>query len=1202
MSSPFVCPRGHRWESSSPQCPICGESVSPSAETTGDTPSQAVSAAQALPPLSVPGYEILIELGRGGMGVVHQARQVSSGRLVAVKVLREASLDSPQLRSRFRTEAEALTRLRHPNVVGLIEAGEQSGRPYFVMELVTGGSLDRHLAGKPQPPRKAAEMVETLARAVAAAHEQGIVHRDLKPGNVLVTDDGTLKLNDFGLARQLDADTRQTATGAVMGTPQYMSPEQAAGRIDAIGPPTDVWALGVILYEMLTGRTPFAGAGMIEVLDQVRSAEPEPPSKRATEVPRDLETICLKCLHKDPARRYRDAGALADDLRRFREDRPIAARRVGWRERATKWRRRHPVIAALAAAAALLLLAASALGLWYWDAYRREKVEYYASYTSRFGVKEGVVRLSEKEARQRDRSYKFVRRGGRVVRMDVVNRYGEPAMVEEGVAQLGRDPVNEARTTKGKECRFEYTRTQQGELLEETAYDRHGNVVWVLHYSSPTTAYYKTPRRAEATGFGRDTVEGLPQARTRAGAAYLDLSWTEEGYEARVRYLDRNGSAATNDGHVYGMRQEHDARGLVVRQTWLDEQGRPVLHARTHVASSILTYDEDGNRIEEAYFDAAGRPCLSWNGFHKIAVQYDERGNPVGEAYFDTNGKPCLHRQGFYRGRGRYDERGNRVEETLFDEKDRPCLNKSGVHKLTASYDEHGNGVEQASFGTAGRPCLDRKGFHLARGRYDERGNRLEETYFDEQGRPCLHKSGVHKLTASYDEHGNLIGEAYFGLDDRPCASTYGFHQARGRHDERGNRVEEAYFGVDGRPCRHTDGMHKMVTRPDERGNPVEVSCFDTDGRPCVNKDGWHQAKGRFDEHGSRTEESYFDVNGRRCRHKDGYHRLTDRYDERGHAIEQSCFGIDDGPCLCKNGWHRAVGRYNERGNRIEEAYFGTDGKPCREPNGSHRITVRYDERDNRIEEASFGLDDRPCLNKLGWHRGTGRYDPRGNRVEESYFGVDGRPCLHRVGYHRVIVRYDDRDRRVEATIYDIDNRKTGRRSFGEGGRTLQTTLFRYARGQTSIPFGKEVACVAVTVDENGRTCEEAYYGGDGRAVRNRYGCARCTIAHDAKGDVVSRNYFDVDGKPVNTRVVVQKVLSDGQAERLKLRAGDILVRYDNQPVTQIAEFLRRRNGEAETDKPRPLVVLRKGERIIVQAAPGSLGVELGDVAIPQAK
>jgi serine/threonine-protein kinase len=326
---------------------------------------------------TIPGYQVVAVLGRGGMGVVYKARHLRLNRAVALKMLLAGAYAGPPELARFLREAEAEAGLHHPNIVQVYDVGEWANLPYFTMELLEGGSLAQKLAGIPQPARQAAALLATLAGAVQAAHAQGIVHRDLKPANILLAADGTPKITDFGLARRFQAGPALTMYGARVGTPSYMAPEQAVGKASAIGPLVDVYALGAVLYEMLTGRPPFRAETAAETERQVIAEEPVPPARLNARVPRDLETICLKCLHKDPQRRYATAAALADDLQRFQRGESIAARPAGLPERLAKWVRRRPAVAALLGAAVLFTAALIGGVLWLavQQAERRHAVE-----------------------------------------------------------------------------------------------------------------------------------------------------------------------------------------------------------------------------------------------------------------------------------------------------------------------------------------------------------------------------------------------------------------------------------------------------------------------------------------------------------------------------------------------------------------------------------------------------------------------------------------------------------------------------------------------------------------------------------------------------------------------------------------------------------------------------------------------------------
>lgn len=436
MSVVRRCPSGHQWESpvEGSACPVCGSAENP---TKVDPLATAVSvadhdAATTLPSASdtpaatsprrswgedtqirhaeVPGFEIVRELGRGGMGVVYQARQTRLDRMVALKMILGAGHAGEAQLARFRTEAEAIARLQHPGIVQIFEAGDVEGLPYLVLEFCPGGNLAHRLAGTPMVPAAAAELVEHLARAMETAHAKGIIHRDLKPANVLLAEDGTAKVTDFGLAKKVD-EVGQTQSGSIIGTPSYMSPEQASGQAGISGPSCDVYALGAILYECLTGRPPFRAATAIDTVLQVLKDEAVSPSRLCRGIPRDLEIVCLHCLRKDPADRYPTAAELADDLRRFREGLPVKARPVPWWERLWKWTRRRPAAAALLLVSLLAVCGVTATALAY---NRRLELE-----NDRFLKERDAARKAEELARfQRKKALANLRQA-----MDAVDRF-----------------------------------------------------------------------------------------------------------------------------------------------------------------------------------------------------------------------------------------------------------------------------------------------------------------------------------------------------------------------------------------------------------------------------------------------------------------------------------------------------------------------------------------------------------------------------------------------------------------------------------------------------------------------------------------------------------------------------------------------------------------------------------------------------------
>jgi serine/threonine-protein kinase len=338
------------------EMPRADRSVAFAASTADHSIGPSVDPTTGRPVPHVSGYEILGELGRGGMGVVYKARQKKLNRLVALKMVLSGGHASPDALARFLVEAQAVAALQHPNIVQIYEVGEHDSLPHFSLEFVDGAPLDKALAGKPQKPVDAARLVQTLSQAMHFAHGHSILHRDLKPANVLLTSDGVPKITDFGLAKKLEGDSSQTKDGAIMGTPSYMAPEQARGELKNLGPSADIYSLGAMLYEMLVGRPPFLGTTPFETILQVIKEEPVPPSRLIAKLPPDIETICLKCLQKEPTKRYASAELLAEDCRRFISGEPILSRPISPAERAWRWCRRNPKVAGLLATVAGLLV------------------------------------------------------------------------------------------------------------------------------------------------------------------------------------------------------------------------------------------------------------------------------------------------------------------------------------------------------------------------------------------------------------------------------------------------------------------------------------------------------------------------------------------------------------------------------------------------------------------------------------------------------------------------------------------------------------------------------------------------------------------------------------------------------------------------------------------------------------------------------
>jgi WD40 repeat protein/tRNA A-37 threonylcarbamoyl transferase component Bud32 len=414
--------------------------------TTAPVPSNGRAGADGEPPLGTliryfGDYEIQAELGRGGMGVVYKARQISLNRPVALKMIRSAALATDDEIRRFLNEAEAVAKLDHPNIVPIYEVGEHDGQRYFSMKLIAGPSLHESLSAFGADPKAAARLMVTVAEALHHAHQRGILHRDLKPSNILLDEQGRPHVTDFGLAKRVEGDEVMTLSGAVLGTPAYMAPEQAWGKRRLVTTLSDVYGLGAVLYALLTGAAPFGGETAVETLDRVRREPPVPPSRVNPKVPRDLEVTCLKCLEKDPGRRYASAQALADDLARYLAGEPIQARPVGSAERAWRWCRRNPTVSTLTASVALLVLAVAAVATVAAVDLARSRLTALRHLGRALAAEARLTDQLHESLLERARAARFSRRSGqRFDSLDAVARAARlrttPALRDEAIACL----------------------------------------------------------------------------------------------------------------------------------------------------------------------------------------------------------------------------------------------------------------------------------------------------------------------------------------------------------------------------------------------------------------------------------------------------------------------------------------------------------------------------------------------------------------------------------------------------------------------------------------------------------------------------------------------------------------------------------------------------------------------------------------------
>jgi len=718
-------------------------------------------------------YEIKGELGRGGMGVVYRARQITLNRIVGLKML--TGHYGPDELTRFRDEAETAAGLHHTNIIQIYEVGEMEAAPFYSMEYVESGSLADRLRSGPIEDRHAAQLLISVARALHFAHRNGVVHRDMKPANILLDPEGVPKVADFGIAKRLTANSALTLSGAVIGTPTYMAPEQAKGTSRDVGAAADVYSLGAILYEMLSGRPPFLPEDSETALTvRVITEDAVSPAFYRPGIPRDLETICLKCLEKEPRDRYESAAAFAEDLRRYLDDESIMARPPTTVVRTIKWIRRHPW-RFVSRAALVVATIAGAVWIYDWEFYQRAQTEYAGAVDFVNGALEPVTRLTKEQTSHRVVSLRLTRRGrrGPITLVEVLNPRGRPALLRplllpevipiyiEGIA--GVQP-NAEKAVESSSVEFIYDGNR---LREETALDRNRIVVWRVIYDGAAAPATARAHFVNVRGF---------DAQHATGASHMEFEHDSAGRDRKVSFFNGAGQPTPNGEGVYGYQIERNPAGWLTQLTNVDAQGKPMAN-RAGIIAYAVTRDKAGRIVRSETRDGDGKPAAI-NGITARTIEYDNAGN--------ANRVNCLGLDGKL---ARYSNNNWVVQEIIPDAFGEVVARKyfrlEADDKLVAlgewsvSYDDSGYPREVKSTGT---PSY-RTGFQ-----HDERGNLTEETNLDSEGKPVLNDRGyaIKRLSYNFGPKGMRAEQAFFDAAGAKTYGSAGYHRLVDEFDSTG--------------------------------------------------------------------------------------------------------------------------------------------------------------------------------------------------------------------------------------------------------------------------------------------------------------------------------------------------------------------------------------------------------------------------------
>jgi tRNA A-37 threonylcarbamoyl transferase component Bud32 len=1088
---------------------------------------------------AIEGYTILRELPPGGMGVVYKARQHKLNRVVALKMVLAGPHATSESISRFKVEAWSAARLQHPNIVQVHDLGEWSNQPYIVMEYVDGGHLGRRISRQSFSFRESAELIEKLARAVQYAHDCGVVHRDLKPGNVLLTRDGIPKIIDFGLAKRLrpegDLASIVTSQGAVLGTPGYLSPEQAAGQTKDVGPSADIYSLGVMLYELVAGRRPFEGDSELQILEKVLNDEPPSPAWLRPSVPRDLETISLKCLEKDPHRRYASAGDLADDLRRYLSGEPIVARRINVAERSFRWVKRRPVKAIFGS---LLIgaLALAAIQAWDYMAYAHPTYAHYVDFVERWGAPAGIVSLEKADIAHRDYSYRITRSGwyGPVTRLEAIDSSGHltpytPLSFFGLPSTHTADPMD---VEFNKPCRADYV-YRSGQLQRINIYNQFGVRVAQCDWNYDA---------------GRSTAENVP----RSGivrflpAALLPPEIDESTFNLKPR----SGPSAA--------RFSFSSQGWITDWTYLDEQLQPFEIDSAYCSKHYSQFDKNGLPGLIEFRDAFNNRILTRQADHPtfVRLKYFTNGLLRSVTQLDENERYSRQFEPS-RATQTYDEvrRTSQITIEAYDDRAQKLVTTASA---TIKFDDQGKLLEWRNSDASGNPVVNSEGYSRMTCQTDPASGESVVRYFvDENPARRICSCGAHAdadtVRLFRDGAGKLRHETYSLNGKLQLKINYEYDS-----ESRLKRI------------RYVDGDDEL------RPSPVAAECtyeYKPDG--TVAKQIYRGYAPQYGVYSSKITET--EVDG-------------------GTSLTQSFVGQDGKPAffigVCQQqSWHCAA---DGSLVRLTLSSFSPGTKKSLaemwsfDPNSDfYTIDLRYSQ--GKVSEFTALNRQKQRLESWEGHEAIRfSYKHDGTRVK-TFAGFDER----QYGFDHWEEERDTQGRALRRSWYDGRNKLVvGPWGYSETSisydddRGTAEELQRGFADDPNVAYAKRIYRPALNYEE-----VTFYDASDRRISHNQWGFSRSVA--DSHG----LQLLDADDRPLKSAARVVYVYPGQRGERVGLLKDDVIVAYDGETVTapvQLSQLILQDSSRSHFESKRTIRVRRNGAIVeLVSSEPGMLRVVL---------
>ena len=1088
-------------------------------------------------------YRIESLLGQGGMGSVYLATNKNIDQKVAIKVLNANLSNSCVLKERFKKEAKTLAELDHPNIVKFLNYVENEDGVFLIMEYVKGTTLEEFILKKTGPivEERVFDMFHSILNAFAYAHKQGIIHRDIKPSNIVITHNQNIKILDFGIARII-SESNENEKGMILGTPMYMSPEQVKGK--EVDVRSDIYSLGVLLHQMLTGQAPYNDTTLSEF--DIKSKVLEEKLPRMKEyypyISDKLQMIVDKAVEKEPNNRYQNCEDFRNDF--VKVLRPETSNKIYKKM-------------AIVTAAVLFIIGFVCLD------YFRTKTYYYKDYVEKWGVPQGIHKLSSNKVGHRELSYKFEFKKRKLRRMTFVNSRNQI-----------RDHHDSEHMERPTDMKLYY---QDNGTLDYVEYlDNNGKILFLKDYSPDMKVL--TFKRADEFGtelsLNANTLKIFQNpmsdnASTKGQISRYLLTYDNNGFVEKLEYAKyQNVKTGDLDG-IYARIYERDSKGRVIKETYLGANGQ-IKETKKGLAIREHKFIENDDWVETSYFDRNHNASKDETGVPVVRLYYDQYGNRIKEEYVNSNGELVYRTDTKSAGfKYKYDENGFNIERRYFDVDGKDCIGSNGVAGITMQYNKNGDVIKYFNIDIDGNAAYDvENGYFGYKADYDENGNIIVLWFIDKNGEIAECKNGHAGLTYKYDSIGNNTEIIYYDIDKKPMLTPDGVAGYRYIFNDMNLIKEVQCLNTDLKiALSENDGIAIWKNNYDERGNRIGASFYNETGKELVlhqidNYAGWAC---KYDDNGNQIEYWKFDTDSALTTANDNYAGYVSHYDEKGNEIERFFYDTKRNLVENSDGYAGWIAEYDERGNEILDKKIDVNKQPAK---GWLVAKSKYDKNDNIIEYLLYDYKENLAIGSNGYAGYKAEYDAKNNMTKISYYGTRGELTNASNGYAYAVYTYNEKGYTTSGKFFDNKSQAVNSKDYEApmfikkydyAGNVIyqgtflhdgitpvensngihygtveydrfgnMTCLTGYDKNGTFAPYINGCGRKRMKYDLQGNETEVTYCGENDDMVNCNLGYAILHKELNKKGQIISISYFDKQNNPtINTEENAHRIEYD---------------------------------------------------------------------------